>query len=173
MCSRFTYTYSLELSFSFNIVKILKESCNFIPFFLLLKKKLNQSYESLDFSVLLVLSAQVKKPLWQKMGVEYMLPLQCLVIHPVPHYLVSIGCICLRTTGRECLVGGKEIKHSPESPKVCLGLWAVQLLHVPTSGQDPEKTAGEVDTVILGPEHIPSPSAGWYPLVTKCQTLGH
>lgn len=39
LCSRFTYTHSLELSFSFNIVKILKESCNFI-LFLLLKKKI-------------------------------------------------------------------------------------------------------------------------------------
>lgn len=50
MCSRFTYTHSLELSFSFNIVKILKESCNFI-LFSPAEKKLNQSYESLDFSV--------------------------------------------------------------------------------------------------------------------------
>ena len=32
LCSRFTYTHSLEPSFSFNIVKILKESCNFILF---------------------------------------------------------------------------------------------------------------------------------------------
>lgn len=40
MCSRFTYTHSLEPSFSFNIVKILKESCNFILFSPAEKKKI-------------------------------------------------------------------------------------------------------------------------------------